>query len=163
MSAATFDIAKFISRLEFASSGCWLWTLSCVTGYGVVCFGGGTHLAHRVAYEYWVGPVPFGLTIDHLCHNADLSCAGGDACLHRRCVNPDHLEATTDRINILRSRGPAALAAKRTHCPQGHPYDEGNTYFNQRRNGHPGRRCRICTLSNAKLKRTAMKESVFDA
>ena len=72
-------------------------------------------LAHRFAYETFVGPIPEGLTIDHLCRI-------------RHCVNPEHLEAVTDRVNILRGEGISAQHARATHCPQGHPYDLINTY-----------------------------------
>jgi hypothetical protein len=46
--------------------------------------------AHRAYYEYFVGPVPEGLELDHLCEN-------------RWCVNPGHLEPVTHTENIRRS------------------------------------------------------------
>lgn len=65
-------------------------------------------LAHRLAYEILVGPVPAGLTLDHLCRN-------------RACMNPAHLEPVTMRANVLRGEAPAARQARRTHCRHGHP------------------------------------------
>ena len=57
-------------------------------------------------YSWLVGAIPHGYDIDHVCHNAAAvagRCAGGDSCIHRRCVNPDHLEPVTRRENTLRS------------------------------------------------------------
>ena len=87
------------------SGACWPWTGYLQSnGYGT--FGvTGTRLAHRIAYELIVGPVPDGLVLDHLCHTADPSCADTDECLHRRCCNPEHLEPVTRRENIARGRG----------------------------------------------------------
>ena len=48
-------------------------------------------LVHRVSYETWVGPIPDDWVVDHLCSN-------------KRCFNPDHLEAVTQRVNIKRAQ-----------------------------------------------------------
>jgi hypothetical protein len=118
---------------------CWLWTGRLDEhGYGRV--GKRSIPAHRIAYEECVGPIPDGLHTDHLCHTHDVSCPGGASCLHRRCVNPRHIEPVTRKENILRGRNFAAVNAAKTHCPQGHPYDEANTYVYVR----PGARARFC-------------------
>lgn len=107
---------------------CWLWTACRVkTGYGR--FGiskSTTHLAHRVAYSIAVGPIPDGLTIDHLCRN-------------HSCVNPAHLEPVTLRENTMRGVGFAPKNAAKTACPKGHAYTPENT---MNRNGM--RFCRAC-------------------
>lgn len=106
---------------------CWVWTACRSTnGYGKVGLNGKSCLAHRVAYEGLVGPIPAGTEIDHLCRN-------------RLCVNPAHLEAVPHRVNIMRSEAPTAANAAKTHCKFGHPFDEANTYH---LNG--GRWCRAC-------------------
>src|SRR5271167_976762 len=77
---------------------CWLWKGFLHNGYGHIRDKNWKiQLAHRVAYELLVGPIPVGLTIDHLCHNTDDTCKGGSTCPHRECVNPAHLEPVTKR------------------------------------------------------------------
>lgn len=114
-----------------SASGCWEWRKSVDSdGYGRTDLSKGalrrTCQAHRVSYAVYRGPIPDGLTIDHLCRN-------------RRCVNPDHLEAVSGRENTLRGDGPSAIHAKKTHCHNGHEFDAENTYV---RNGR--RNCRTC-------------------
>ena len=125
--------------------GCWLWTSTMIPdGYGSFRIGSrvdGTRrrvLAHRFAYELLVGPIPEGLTLDHLCRV-------------RRCVNPVHLEPVTGRVNTLRGENPLAKNARKTHCPQGHPYDLLNTYTDPAGRRH----CRTCKhAANARRKRS---------
>jgi hypothetical protein len=88
----------------------------------------GPSMAHRRVYEMHHGPIPAGLTIDHLCSN-------------RRCVNIDHLEAVSIRENLLRSPYTlTSINARKTHCLHGHRFDESNTY----RPPSGGRACRAC-------------------
>jgi hypothetical protein len=136
---------RVASRLDKETlPGCWLYTGSVQFGYGVVsdrANGSTGRKAHRVAYEMWVGPIPAGVTVDHECHNVAFNlgeCEGGE-CLHRRCCNPDHLVLRTQRDNTLRGNSPSAINARKTGCPQGHLYDEANTYLHD---GH--RYCRQC-------------------
>lgn len=125
-----------------ASGDCWLWTASRFPdGYGSFSVNGRARGAHRVAYELLVGPIPSGLTLDHLCRNPS-------------CVNPTHLEPVTDRENVRRGHGPTAVNARKTHCIHGHLLDEQNTYI------YPaGRCCRRCAITravaNKRLRRTA--------
>lgn len=110
---------------------CWEWTgaKNGSRGYGQIWVAGRLALAHRVAYELMVGPIPEGLELDHLCCNPG-------------CVNPAHMEPVTHRVNTLRGESPSAKNAVKTHCPAGHLYDEANIY---RRPDRPScRRCRAC-------------------
>lgn len=93
-------------------------------GYGL----DGGRAAHKVAWQAKHGALPAGLVLDHLCRN-------------RACVNVDHLEAVTQRENLMRS--PFTLAFQKstqTHCIHGHEFTPANTY--RRRNGT--RACREC-------------------
>lgn len=109
---------------------CWPWQgrLS-LQGYGRVVKDGVFHAAHRLSLDLHGVEIPDEHQVDHTCHNNDLSCVATDAdpCLHRRCVNPRHLEPTTARENVIRSSGTVAgRNARKTHCPHGHPLVSGN-------------------------------------
>ncbi|MEU8920351.1 HNH endonuclease signature motif containing protein [Kitasatospora sp. NPDC048545] len=130
---------KLNARTEPGPGGCVLYTGTInPRGYGELSVNGASRLAHRVAYELKVGPIPAGLALDHTCHNLDLSCQGGPRCVHRRCINVEHLEPATLAENTRRGRGGVRNAIK-THCPAGHAYDAENTYL------YDGRRyCKAC-------------------
>lgn len=97
---------RFWSNVEKTPDGCWLWTGVIRGGYGRFKIRGRYFTAHRLAYEWEVGPIPAGLTLDHTCHTEDDNCRGGPLCQHRRCVNPEHLEPVTTGENIARGRSP---------------------------------------------------------
>lgn len=130
-----------LRRVRFdASTGCIVWTGGkSGNGYGQLTKLGRTWMAHRLAYELLRGTVPRGLDLDHLCRN-------------RACVRPDHLEPVTRSENIKRGAGPRLSAERqlsKTHCPQGHPYDDENTYrFPDGRRG-----CRKCGAESSRLYR----------
>lgn len=84
----------------YKTEDCWLWTgLVNAKGYAEM---GRNLVPHRFAYERVNGPIPPGLTIDHVCHSSS-ACRAGTMCMHRRCVNPSHLEAVTHAENVRRS------------------------------------------------------------
>jgi hypothetical protein len=122
-------IERMMEQVTFSETGCWVlgahWKSR--DGYRTISIGtkpDGRPIpkrAHRFAYEELVGPIPEGLTLDHLCRNPP-------------CVNPDHLEPVTQAEN--RRRAAAAI----THCPQGHEYDEKNTRIDSK----GARVCRAC-------------------
>ena len=87
---------------------CWEWVgTRTVEGYGKVTMGRDNNKpvmmqAHRASYETHIGPIPDGMTIDHLCAN-------------RGCVNPLHLEVVTMKENwARRGDGPHFEMAGRT-------------------------------------------------
>lgn len=117
----------FWEKVDQAGSGaaselgpCWIWTAALTPkGYGVFSSGSSTTQAHRWAWTEANGPIQVGLVLDHLCHNVDPTCPGGFACLHRRCVRPDHLEPVATGVNSRRSRrrGPLVTLVVRRDLP----------------------------------------------
>lgn len=125
---------RFWAKVNKTES-CWLWTGALYSnGYGhfrVQLHSGLSPLAHRWAYMQLVGLIPEGLELDHLCRV-------------RNCVNPAHLEPVIHRENQRRGEGACAIHARKTHCPQGHPYDETNTSVSGGK-----RYCRTCKRTRA--------------
>ena len=72
------------------TDGCWYWQSTERKGYGRFTLTSGRAVtAHRFSYEIVHGPIPDGMTIDHLCNET-------------MCVRPDHLEPVTLLENIAR-------------------------------------------------------------
>lgn len=137
-------------RITESPEGCWVWTGSISRyGYGIVSFQGDYRRAHRAVWELLVGPIPDGLQIDHLCHDPRVCEGRGPGCVHRRCVNVDHLAVVTARQNMLRTLSPPALNAAKTRCPQGHEFTPENTYTNPT-NGQ--RSCRTCRRAHSRAR-----------
>jgi hypothetical protein len=104
------------------TSPCWIWQgQPGSSGYGRISVNNRDCWAHRASYEAFIGPIPPGLVVDHLCRT-------------RMCVNPDHLEPVSIGENVR--RGTVLI----THCPHGHEYTAKNTYVCPRGK----RNCRTC-------------------
>ena len=135
------------------NSGCWLWMGALHNdGYGVIRIGtrssGAIKKAHRVSYETFIGTIPNGLEIDHLCRV-------------RCCINPHHLEPVTPEVNRLRGFGVSRLNEMKTHCVRGHEFTEANTlHFIHR--GKECRRCKRCTVDQC-AQRYKLKKLKGDA
>lgn len=116
---------------------CWEWRGNIASnGYGRFFLLKGRERkyvgAHRIAYTHAKGKIKNH--IDHLCRN-------------RKCVNPNHLEDVTCKENVLRGVGPAAINARKTQCPKGHPYDRVVQYKGR---NHPTRVCSICNRESVR-------------
>ncbi len=128
---------------------CWTWTgaIGKDDGYGRVSYGhANSKLAHRIAHMAFIGPIPEGLELDHLCRN-------------RACINPEHLEPVTRSTNLKRGLAETSPQfrnywASKTHCPRGHPYDLINTHFDKY--GH-----RFCRECNKESKRERRRENDY--
>lgn len=141
------------------STGCHLVTsyLPTAKGYIRLTVAGQNILAHRLVMEARLDrPLGVDETVDHLCHNADAECPGGNTCPHRRCVNPEHLAVTSAVENWRNGRqGAPAMWRARTHCPQGHEYTEANTKHIRvgPQKQWQGRACRTCLAAKARERR----------
>lgn len=126
---ATPQQRVLLSSVPDPESGCWIWQRKIEkSGYGrLTTAGPRQQLAHRFAYEAFVGPIPEGMTIDHLCFTPP-------------CVNPEHLTIATAVENSRRQR--SALAST---CSRGHEFTPENTY----RYPTSGRQCRACALERS--------------
>lgn len=125
------DAKRFWGKIQPSDSGCWLWHSSKNRlGYGEFLISGKVRSAHRVAYELWLGPIPVGLDIDHLCNV-------------RNCVNPNHLRACTRSENVMapHSNCLPVQRLRMTHCKRGHEFTPENTIRDARNNA---RACREC-------------------
>ena len=142
------DKAYIKARVKKNREGCWIWqSYLGGGGYGACCRRGVRMPAHRLAYMAWKGPIPKGKQVHHVCHKAVVCTAV--PCIHRRCCNPAHLKAVTPKENVRAGNQPlggwVGPHAKRTRCPQGHPYDGVNA------NGR--RICHRCQAASAKKHR----------
>lgn len=120
---------RLMARIVKSESGCWEWQGARHNGgYGQLRVNRVSCYTHRLAYEWYVGPIPEDMELDHLCRN-------------RICCNPDHLEPVTSAENSRRSE-----PATKTHCIRGHEFSPENTY---RPSGTRRRSCRRCHVINS--------------
>ena len=99
---------RFWSKVDKTAT-CWLYGGTILSsGYGQFKVQYRVYMAHRYAYEVSVGPIPDGLTLDHV---KDRGCA------HLNCVNPAHLEPVTQVENLRRSGAVSAVNSRKTECP----------------------------------------------
>lgn len=119
---------RFWSKVQKTDT-CWLWLGNKgAEGHGQMNVGNGKKkAAYRLAYEAFIGPIPPGMHLDHLCRNPP-------------CVNPAHLEPVTPGENVRRGHSITNTHARKTHCKWGHPFDEQNTRLHRN-----VRHCRTCS------------------
>lgn len=123
-------IRSIMERLVIQESGCCVWPLALdKDGYAVCSLDGKSYRVHSLLYRHFVGPIPAGMQIDHLCRNPS-------------CANLAHLEAVTPRENTMRGTSLAARNAAASHCIHGHPLSGENLYITAKGE----RQCRTCKL-----------------
>lgn len=119
---------KFLGKVKKGlPNECWPWEGTTNNGYGQVTMPGRQVAAHRLSYQAWIGPIPEGLDIHHVCHN-------------KLCVNPAHLEALPHKDHTRQHlTNPLTQNFLKTHCLRGHELSGYNVYVI---NG--SRNCREC-------------------
>jgi hypothetical protein len=120
---------------------CWVW-MAAKNSMGYANFSVSRKdrkwkLGHVFCYELFVGTVPVGKELDHLCRIP-------------ACVNWKHVEPVSHRINCLRGTSPSANNSKKTSCVNGHEFSVRNTYVDSLGSRH----CRPC---RAKVQRDRRK------
>lgn len=123
-------LAKLKRNIIVTDNNCWEWQgTRLATGYGLFRVLG-QRLAHRVSFVLKYGTLGEGLFVCHKCDN-------------KTCVNPDHLFLGTHQDNmddmVVKGRS-TKNKYLRTHCKNGHEFNESNTYFAKLQ-----RQCRACT------------------
>jgi HNH endonuclease len=148
-SRACSNQVRFWQYVE-KTADCWIWHgAASKDGYGIFVEYG-EHLekimwrTHRFAYVTLVGPIPDGLTLDHLCRN-------------RSCIRPAHLEPVSNVENLLRGNSWSGINKRKTHCKHGHVFDEANTYYDK----HGDRHCKTCGREWMARKRASQREEAI--
>lgn len=105
-------------------------------GYGRLSVYNRRSLAHRVAWQIFVGPIPAGLFVLHSCDVPN-------------CINVGHLFLGTHTDNMRDAAAKKRFARQRkTHCKNGHPFVEGNLLH---RPDRPNTRiCLTCHRANVR-------------
>lgn len=137
---------RFLSKVGICfddKEKCWEWLASLdKDGYGQFRHGKRMVKAHRMSYELFVGAIPMGMEIDHLCQN-------------KKCVKPSHLQAVDHRTNMARSRSFSGVNSRKTHCVNGHEFSEDNTYL-----WNGWRSCKQCGKNRDKQRNTRRKHAL---
>lgn len=161
---------KFWAQAQFRDQGyvtpCLVWTgTKSKAGYGVFTIERRQHRVHRLAHEAVNGPIPVNpetgkpFPLDHICHNDNPTCAGGETCPHRGCINPSHTEAVTAAVNVMRGMSFAPANAAKTHCKRGHEFTAENTGAADGKGRRFCRECRRLSGIRSNAKQTAARRA----
>ena len=145
-------IERFREKVNILPSGCWEWQASRDNnGYGQFSYNGKNHKASRWIYSVLVDDISEKEEVHHLCEN-------------RPCVNPSHLVALTQSkhskftwIAIKKFHKKSfSWNANKTHCSNGHPFNEKNTYIYVYK-GSTFRQCLRCKVAYNRRRRKSLK------
>lgn len=135
-------LEQYLAKVDQRGPGeCWPWKAGrSEKNYGQFADGnGGSMPAHRFGFSVFFRPPEPDEVVDHICHNTDQSCPGGNTCEHRACQNPAHWEAVADETNQERGKSFSAVNGRKAKCRWGHELTPDNSY------GYKGRRqCKTC-------------------
>lgn len=123
--------SRLFRLVAITSTDCWIWTGAKARGYGSIYIGRKNRKTHRVSYELFVGPIPKGLHLDHICRNPS-------------CCNPAHLEPVTHAENARRGIAGQYMRermASKEVCAKGHSYQENE--YRSPKTGY--RHCKECS------------------
>lgn len=128
--------------------GCWIWLLSLdVEGRGHCKLSGETR-AYRAAYKAFVGPIPPGHELHHICRNPT-------------CVNPEHLKPVTRAEHARLEAWKYEKFRQKEFCAHGHPRTPENLSGAKGRPGKLRRTCKICARdTQARLRRAAKEKAL---
>ncbi len=143
----TTKFERFI-RSRRGNKQCWIWPYSVVQGgYGYAWDRARNRqtLAHRLAYEVLVGPIPDDMQIDHLCRN-------------RLCINPAHLEPVSRQENIARGIATSARPQRENRCQYGHEFTPENTQIVTRSDGRVERWCLTCRRDRQRARADRLRQ-----
>ena len=136
-------LEKIKAGLVRQPNGCLFWMgTKDNDGYGRIVIGGERVPIHRVVLENKIGrKIREGYQSLHTCHTPS-------------CVEEEHLyegtQADNNRDTVQEGRhvGWGDFHAAKTHCPQGHPYSEINTYHYRSE-----RHCKQCKKERKQAKK----------
>jgi hypothetical protein len=137
-------MSRIMKRILVLENGCWLWTGEKLpSGYGRVkvrSIRDSHMMSHRLTYQLVFGAIGADVVLHHLTEEK--------GCIGKPCCHPYHLQKTNGREHIrdLTTKSFAYINARKTHCLNGHPFDEKNTWVNSRGE----RACRACALIRSK-------------
>ena len=124
-------------------NGCHLF-LGCIKpdGHGAFWYNNKVQLVHRVTWQMYIGPIPNGMLVLHKCRNAN-------------CCNVEHLYLGNQFDNMRDSiKDKTHFMSNVIYCPQGHEYNDDNTYRNPN-TGHRG--CKECRRQYVRNYKQRMK------
>lgn len=135
---------ELLEHIKVDRNGCWIWQRATVRGYGSGKIGKCTILVHRAVYTLFVGPIPGGMVLHHLCRK-------------KTCANPDHLELCTQRENLFHDDTVARRNAAKTHCKRGHLFSGANLKLRVTKRGTE-RICRKCVGISSRARQQRLKQ-----